>query len=107
MRLPFQAFRIAFVTITAAIIITICAITTYAASSPSPPAPATTAANQGFAADSRTLFAPVIYLAPPGPARATNSMSYLAARRSVGSAAKTTPAASTSGTGSGQANAIW
>ena len=74
MRLPFQAFRIAFVTLAAAIIITICAITTYAASSPSPPAPTPTAANPGFAADSRTLFAPIIYLAPPGPARASRAI---------------------------------
>src|SRR6202451_4707193 len=34
MRLPFQAFRIAFVTLAAAIIITICAIASYADSSP-------------------------------------------------------------------------
>jgi hypothetical protein len=74
MHLPFQAFRIAFVTITAAIIITICANATYAASSPSPPAPTSTTANPGFAADSRTLFAPVIYLASPGPGRGSRAI---------------------------------
>src|SRR5271156_333407 len=74
MRLPFQAFRIAFVTLAAAIIITICAITTYAASSPAPAAPTQTAANPGFAADSRTLFAPIVYLSPPGPARASRAI---------------------------------
>src|SRR5271156_272282 len=74
MSLPFQALRIAFVILAAAIIITICAIATYAASSPAPAAPTTTAANPGFAPDSRTLFAPIIYLAPPGPARASRAI---------------------------------
>jgi len=32
------------------------------------------AANAGFAPDSRTLFAPILYLAPPGPARASRAI---------------------------------
>src|SRR5260370_8488746 len=74
LRLRFRFFRIAFTTSFAAIIITICAIASYAASSPAKPAPAPAAANTGFAADSRTLFAPIVCLAPPGPARASRAI---------------------------------
>ncbi|HLX04481.1 MAG TPA: hypothetical protein VKR28_03050, partial [Candidatus Binatus sp.] len=52
----------------------ICAIASYAASSPPKPVSAPTAANSGFAPDSRTLFAPILYLAPPGPARASRAI---------------------------------
>jgi len=72
--LRFKVFRIAFTTSSAAIIITICAIASYAASSLPQPAPAPAAANAGFAPDSRTLFAPIICLAPPGPARASRAI---------------------------------
>ena len=77
LRLPFRAFRIALATSFAAIIITICANATYAASSPAKPASAPTASNAGFAPDSRTLFAPIVYLAPPGPARASRAIAIL------------------------------
>jgi hypothetical protein len=88
LRLPFWPLRIAIATSFAAIIITICAIATYAASSPTatlppisqastPPASPQPPANAGFAPDSRTLFAPVIYLAPPGPARASRAVAVL------------------------------
>ncbi|WP_425159441.1 hypothetical protein [Candidatus Binatus sp.] len=73
LRLPFRAFRIALITSSAAIIITICAIASYAASPPKP-APAPTTSNTGFAPDSRTLFAPILCLAPPGPARASRAI---------------------------------
>jgi hypothetical protein len=75
--LPFRAFRAALATSFAAIIITICAITTYAASSPPKPAPAPTASSASFAPDGRTLFAPIIYLAPPGPDRAARAIAIL------------------------------
>src|SRR5208337_3687402 len=39
-----------------------------------PPASAQPLINAGFAPDSRTLFAPVVYLAPPGPARASRAI---------------------------------
>jgi hypothetical protein len=74
LRLQFRAFRIALVTSSAAIIITIGAIATYAASSPAEPASAPTSTGASFAPDTRTLFAPIIYLAPPGPARASRSI---------------------------------
>ncbi|MGB8681703.1 MAG: hypothetical protein WCD12_02360 [Candidatus Binatus sp.] len=77
MRRPFRAFRIAIATSFAAIIITICANATYAASSPAKPAAAPTTSNAGFAPDSRTLFAPIVYLAPPGPARASRAIAIL------------------------------
>jgi hypothetical protein len=73
-RRRFRVFRIAFTTSFAAIIITICAIASYAASSLPKPAPAPSAANVGFAPDSSTLFAPIICLAPPGPARASRAI---------------------------------
>ena len=38
---------------------------------------APTTANAGFAPDSRTLFAPIVYLAPPGPARASRAIAIL------------------------------
>jgi hypothetical protein len=72
--LRFRLFRIAIATSSAAIIITICAIASYAASSPPKPVSAPTAANAGFAPDSRTLFAPIVCLAPPGPARASRAI---------------------------------
>jgi hypothetical protein len=72
--LRFRLFRIAIATSFAAIIITICAITTYAASSPPKPAPTQPAAKAGFAPDNQTLFAPIVYLAPPGPARASRAI---------------------------------
>jgi hypothetical protein len=65
---------VALVTSCAAIIITICADATYAVASPARPAPTPTTAASGFARDSRTLFAPIIYLAPPGPARASRAV---------------------------------
>jgi hypothetical protein len=87
LQLRFQLFRIALATSFASIVITICASATYAASSPTkttatprisqpstPPASAQPPANAGFAPDSRTLFAPIIYLAPPGPARASRAV---------------------------------
>ena len=75
LRLRFRAFRIALATsFAAAIIITICAIASYAAASPAKPAPVPTAANTGFASDSRTLFAPIVCLATPGPARASRAI---------------------------------
>jgi hypothetical protein len=70
----FRAFLIALATSFAAIIITICANATYAASSPADPEPAATASHGGFAPDNRTLFAPVVCLAPPGPARASRAV---------------------------------
>jgi len=75
--LAFRAFRIAFVTSSAAIIITICANATGAAAAPAKPAPASAASNSGFAPDSRTLFAPIVNLAPPGPARAARAIAIL------------------------------
>src|SRR5258707_5529637 len=72
--LRFRLFRIAIVTSSAAIIITICAIASYAASSPPKPAPAPKATNAGFAPDTQTLFAPIVCLAPPGPARASRAI---------------------------------
>lgn len=77
MRLPFRPFRIAIVTSFATILITICTIASYAASSPSNPTPPPVSANAGFAPDSRTLFAPIVYLAPPGPARASRAIAIL------------------------------
>jgi len=76
-RLPFRAFRTALATSLAAIIITIWAIATYAASSPPRPAPTSAASNAGFAPDNRTLFAPIVCLAPPGPARASRAIAIL------------------------------
>ncbi len=70
----FRAFRNASAISLAAIIITIRANASYAASSPAKPASAPTASNAGFAPDSRTLFAPIVYLAPPGPARASRAI---------------------------------
>jgi hypothetical protein len=72
--LRFRLFRIAIATSSAAIIITISAIASYAASSPPKPASAQTAANAGFAPDTRTLFAPIVCFAPPGPARASRAI---------------------------------
>jgi hypothetical protein len=72
--LRFRLFRIAFATSSAGIIITICAIASYAASSPPKPASAPTAAKAGFAPDDQTLFAPIVRLAPPGPARASRAI---------------------------------
>jgi hypothetical protein len=72
--LRFRLFRIAIASSSAAIIITICAITTYAASSPPRAASAAITPDAGFAPDSRTLFAPILYLAPPGPARASRAI---------------------------------
>jgi hypothetical protein len=74
LRLRFRSFRIALATSFAAIIITICAITSYAAPSLPKPAPAPTASNTGFAADSRPLLAPILLLAPPGPERASRAI---------------------------------
>ncbi len=74
MRLPFRPFRIVIAISFAAILITICAIASYAASSP---ATSPTASVAGFAPDSRTLFAPIVYLAPPGPARASRAITIL------------------------------
>jgi hypothetical protein len=72
--LRFRVFRIAIATSSAAIIITISAIASYAASSPPKSASAPTAANAGFAPDTRTLFAPIVFFAPPGPARAARAI---------------------------------
>jgi hypothetical protein len=72
--LRFRLFRIVFATSSAAIIITICTIASYAASSPPKPPSAPTAANAGFAPDAQTLFAPIVCLAPPGPARASRAI---------------------------------
>jgi hypothetical protein len=74
LRLSFQAFRIALVTSSAAIIITIAANATYAGSSPAKPISAPSSTRASFAPDSQTLFAPIIYLAPPGPARASRAI---------------------------------
>jgi hypothetical protein len=52
----------------------ICANATGAAAAPAKPAPAPTASHSGFAPDSRTLFAPIVNLAPPGPARASRAI---------------------------------
>jgi hypothetical protein len=72
-RLAFRAFRIAIATSLGAIISTIFAIASHAAPPPKP-APAPTATNTGFAPDSRTLLAPIVCLAPPGPARASRAI---------------------------------
>ncbi len=74
MRLHFSLFGSLSSPLAAAIIITICAIATYAASSPSIPRQRQRPPIPGFAPDSRTLFAPIIYLAPPGPARASRAI---------------------------------
>jgi len=70
LRLQFRAFPVALATSLAAIIIMIAANATCAAPSPA-------AADSGFATDSQTLFAPIIYLAPPGPARAARAIAIL------------------------------
>src|SRR5260370_19616050 len=70
-RLAFRAFPIAIATSLAAIISTIFAITSH---SEPPPKPPPTAANTGFAPDSRTLLAPIVCLAPPRPARASRAI---------------------------------
>ncbi|MGH7923970.1 MAG: hypothetical protein ACREQH_05175 [Candidatus Binatus sp.] len=72
--MPFRAILIAVAASFAVILITICPIATCAASSPANPAPTPTADKPGFASDSRTLFAPIVYLAPPGPARASRAI---------------------------------
>src|ERR1035437_598997 len=85
-RPPFRAFRlaIAVAALTAAILITICPIATFAASGAtaappriSTPANPPLAPTPGFAPDNRTLFAPIVYLAPPGPARASRALAIL------------------------------
>jgi len=70
--------------LTAAILITICPIATFAASGAtaappriSTPAKPPLAPTPGFAPDDRTLFAPIVYLAPPGPARASRAIAIL------------------------------
>jgi hypothetical protein len=73
-RQRFPAVRIAVATSIASIVITICAIATYAASSPAAPPQARPSATAGFDPDGRTLFAPIIYLAPPGPDRAKRAL---------------------------------
>jgi hypothetical protein len=91
MRLPFSAVRRAIATSFAAILITICAIATAAASGATPaqsrgaqpakparpPTSPAVPSSHGFAPDNRTLFAPIILLAPPGPARATRAIAIL------------------------------
>jgi hypothetical protein len=76
--IPLRVFRIALAASFAAILITICAIASYAASAPPKPAakPVSTppTAGPGFAPDSQTLFAPILYLALPGPARASRAI---------------------------------
>jgi hypothetical protein len=85
LRPPFRAFRIALAGSLALILITIWTIATCAASpstdarrqisQPSKPsASPRLPANAGFAPDSQTVFAPIVYLAPPGPARAARAI---------------------------------
>ncbi|MGB8413676.1 MAG: hypothetical protein WCE23_12720 [Candidatus Binatus sp.] len=69
---------------TASIVITIRPIATFAApgATAAPPRISTAAKPQrapscGFAPDNRTLFAPIVYLAPPGPARASRAIAIL------------------------------
>ncbi|HYK64473.1 MAG TPA: hypothetical protein VEY94_05980, partial [Patescibacteria group bacterium] len=60
------------------ILITIGAVATYAASSPAAaPTSSSKSAKPGFTPDSRTLFAPIVFLAPPGPERAKRAIAIL------------------------------
>jgi hypothetical protein len=72
-----RAFREPIASVIAAILITIGAVATYAASSPADAAPTSRSAKAGFAPDERTLFAPILYLAPPGPERAKRAIAIL------------------------------
>ena len=75
LRLPFRVFRIAFAASSAAIIITIGGNASLRRCfAREPRAQSATAANTRFAPDSRTLFAPIVCLAPPGPARASRAI---------------------------------
>ncbi|MGD1028408.1 hypothetical protein [Candidatus Binatus soli] len=85
-RPPLRAFRpaIAVAASIAVILITICPIATFAASGAtaappriSTPAKFPRAPTSGFAPDGQTLFAPIVYLAPPGPARASRAIAIL------------------------------
>lgn len=74
LRRPLRAFRIAIGISAVAILITICAIASYAGSSPATTTTTRTATGPGFTPDNLTLFAPIIYLAPPGPERAKRAI---------------------------------